>query len=205
MHSTGLWWYIFFPVQFTVVNVNFGVKFVNVEQIQHLVESVKKFYGIVLDTTGSKYCGITLEWDYKNITVDLSMPNYVPTKLKGFDRPNPPRPQHAPHKAPPRFSILTKTCTCWQITPIFKITHKTYTTLLTIFLILWTGDRPNYNQNPQQISDAKICTDRKDRPGCKTLSLLLCHTSWFQNNIFCIRNYPTSPLRRVIHEWDQGT
>ena len=32
------------------------------------------------------------------------MPNYVPTKLKEFDHLNPSRPQHAPHKAPPRFS-----------------------------------------------------------------------------------------------------
>ena len=60
-----------------------------VDQLQNLVGSLKKFYEIVLDPTGRKYCGITLEWDYENITDDLSMPNYVSTKLKYFDRPNP--------------------------------------------------------------------------------------------------------------------
>ena len=104
MHTLGLWRHIFHPVQFTLVVDNFGVKFVGVEQLWHLVESLKKFYEIVLDPTGSKYCGITLKWDYKNRTVDLSLPNYVPTKLKEFGQPNPLRPQHAPHKAPPRFS-----------------------------------------------------------------------------------------------------
>ena len=58
----------------------------------------------MLDPTGSKYCGITLEWDYKNRTVDLSMPKYVPTNLKDFGQLNPLIPQHAPYKAPPFFS-----------------------------------------------------------------------------------------------------
>ena len=82
MHTPGLWRHIFRPEQFTLVVDDFGVKFVGVEQLQNLVESLKKFYEIVLDPTGSKYCGITLEWDYEKRTVDLSIPNYVPTKLK---------------------------------------------------------------------------------------------------------------------------
>ena len=89
MHTPGLWRHIFRPVQFTLVVDDFGVKFVGIEQLQHLVESLNKFYEIVLDPKGSKYCGITLEWEYENRTVDLSMPNYVPTKLKEFDHPNP--------------------------------------------------------------------------------------------------------------------
>ena len=36
------------------------------------------------------------------------MPNYIPTKLNEFDHPNSLRPQHAPHKAPPRFSNSQK-------------------------------------------------------------------------------------------------
>ena len=109
MHTPGLWRHIFRPVQFTPVVDNFGVNCFGVERLQHLVESLNKFHEIVLDPTGSKYCGITLEWDHKNRTVELSMPNYVPTKLKEFDHPNPSRPQHAPHKVPPCFSNSQKT------------------------------------------------------------------------------------------------
>ena len=72
------------------------------------MESLNEFYEIVLDPKGRKYCGITLEWDYKNRTVDLIMPNYVPKKLKEFDHPNPSRPQHALHRSPPRFSKAQK-------------------------------------------------------------------------------------------------
>ena len=32
------------------------------------------------------------------------MPHYVPTKVKEFDHTKPSKPQHAPHKATPRFS-----------------------------------------------------------------------------------------------------
>ena len=70
MHTPGLWQHIFRPVQFTLVIDDFGVKFVVVEQLRNLVKSLKKFYGIVLDPTGSNYCGITLEWEYENRTVD---------------------------------------------------------------------------------------------------------------------------------------
>ena len=75
MHITGMWRHIFRPVQFTLVVDDFGVKFVGVDKLQHLVGSLKKIYEIVLDPLGRKYCVITLKWDYENRTVDLSMPN----------------------------------------------------------------------------------------------------------------------------------
>ena len=61
------------------------------------------------------------------------------------------------------FFQITKTWTRWRLTSIVKRTHKTYATDRRIFLILWTTNRPNYNQNPQQIGNTKICTDRKHR------------------------------------------
>ena len=54
MNTPGLWRNIFRPVQFTLVVDYFGVKFVGVKQLRHIVESLKKFYEIVLDPTGSK-------------------------------------------------------------------------------------------------------------------------------------------------------
>ena len=105
MHTPVLRRHIFRPVQFTLVVDDFGIEFVGVEHLQHLVDSLQKVYEIVLDPTGSKFCVITLEWYYKTKTVDLSMPDYVPTKLKEFDHPHPSRPQHSPHKSPPHFHI----------------------------------------------------------------------------------------------------
>jgi hypothetical protein len=58
---------------------------------------LRENYKITEDWTGEIYLGITLNWDYKNRTVDLSMRNYVSKALPKFQHPAPYRPEHAPH------------------------------------------------------------------------------------------------------------
>jgi hypothetical protein len=53
---------------------DFVVKYVGREHAEYLMERIKKKYNISSNWKGSAYCGLTLEWDYKNRTVDLSMP-----------------------------------------------------------------------------------------------------------------------------------
>jgi hypothetical protein len=53
-------------------------------------------YGISSDWNGTAYCGLTLEWDYKNRTVDLYMPGYIKA-LHKYQHPSPARPEHSPH------------------------------------------------------------------------------------------------------------
>ncbi|CAB9528638.1 expressed unknown protein [Seminavis robusta] len=50
------------------------------------------------DWTGSLYCGLTLNWDYTNRTVDLSMPGYITKALARFEHPHPNRAQNSPYK-----------------------------------------------------------------------------------------------------------
>ena len=47
--------------------------------------------------TGKRYCGLHLEWDYKNRTCDMSMPGYVIRALLRFVH-NAQRPEHSPHR-----------------------------------------------------------------------------------------------------------
>jgi hypothetical protein len=42
-----------------------------------------------------------LKWDYKKLTVDLSMPGYLSAALYRVQHPEPERPQHSPHKQHP--------------------------------------------------------------------------------------------------------
>jgi hypothetical protein len=67
MHDT-------FPISFSFVVDDFRVKYVGREHAEHLVTCIKKNYNISSDWNGSAYCGLALDWDYKNRTVDLSMP-----------------------------------------------------------------------------------------------------------------------------------
>jgi hypothetical protein len=60
--------------------------------------SIKHNYDISSDWTGSAYCGLKLDWDYINGTVDLSMPGYIKAALHKYHHPAPTRPEHAPHQ-----------------------------------------------------------------------------------------------------------
>jgi hypothetical protein len=74
-----------------------GVKYVDCEHAEYLMECIKKNYNISSDWKGSAYCVLTLEWDYKNRTVDLSMPGYIKAALHKYQHAAPARPVHAPH------------------------------------------------------------------------------------------------------------
>jgi hypothetical protein len=54
-------------------------------------------YKVTEDWTGSRYCGLAIDWDYDNGTCDISMPGYIERALQRFSHPNPTRPQHSPH------------------------------------------------------------------------------------------------------------
>jgi hypothetical protein len=44
------------------------------------------------------YSGMTLKWDYKNRTCDLSIPGYVSNDLSKFQHDTPNHPQHTPSR-----------------------------------------------------------------------------------------------------------
>jgi hypothetical protein len=73
-NTPGLWLHDTWPILFTLLVDDFGVKYVNSDDMQHLIASKKKNHSLTKDWTGDLYCGIKLEWDYVNCTVDTSMP-----------------------------------------------------------------------------------------------------------------------------------
>ena len=83
-HTTGLWTHVWRPVSFTLVVDDFGIKFVGNNHANHLKKTLKRWYDITTDWSGSKYVGISLKWDYKNRTLDTSVPGFVANKLNQF-------------------------------------------------------------------------------------------------------------------------
>jgi hypothetical protein len=96
-HTHGLWTHDTRPISFSLVVDDFGVKYVCREHAEHLMACIKKSYNISSDWNGRAYCGLTLEWDYKNRTVDLSMPVYIKAALYKYQHAAPARPEHALH------------------------------------------------------------------------------------------------------------
>jgi hypothetical protein len=73
------------------------------------MECIKKNYNISSDWKGSAYCSLTLDWDYKNRTVDLFMPGYIKAALHKYQHAAPTRPEHAPHTwNPPVYGAKTQ-------------------------------------------------------------------------------------------------
>jgi hypothetical protein len=95
--TRGLWKHDTHPISFSLVVDDFRVKYVGREHAEHLMECIKKNYNISRDWKGSAYCGLTLEWDYKNRIVDLSMPGYIKKALHKYQHAAPACPEHAPH------------------------------------------------------------------------------------------------------------
>jgi hypothetical protein len=98
---SGLWEHDWHPVWFTLVVDDFGVKYVGKEHALHLQSVIESYYPLSTDWTGNRYIRITLDWDYTNTKVHLSMPGYVAKALKLFQHTCPTAPQHSPFPTKP--------------------------------------------------------------------------------------------------------
>jgi hypothetical protein len=108
-YTHGLWTHDTRPISFSLVVDDFKVKCVGREHAEHLMVCIKKKYNISSDWNGTAYCGLTLDWDYKNRTVDLSMSGYIKVALHKYQHHAPTRPEHAPHRwHPPIYGAKTQ-------------------------------------------------------------------------------------------------
>ena len=86
------------PIKFCLCVGNFGIQYHNQQDAQHLIDALRKNYSITIDWNGSNYCGMQLDWDYKNRHMDISMPGYIPKLLNRIKHEQPTKPVHAPHQ-----------------------------------------------------------------------------------------------------------
>ena len=96
-HAPGLFLHRTRPISFTLCVDDFGIKYIHQEDLDFLINTLQKDYKITIDLKGANYLGLTLQWDYTNRTVDISMPGYIEQTLTRFQHPTPTRPQHSPH------------------------------------------------------------------------------------------------------------
>ena len=100
-YTPGLWRHVWRPITFCLVVDDFGIKTVGLTHAKHLKTELEKHYDVSMNWKGDLFCGVQLNWDYKNRTVDLSMPDYVQKALIKFGHKPPQKPQHSPYQAAP--------------------------------------------------------------------------------------------------------
>jgi hypothetical protein len=101
------------------------VKYVGLEHVQHLLDCLQAQYTVPTDWSGTKYCGLTLEWDYVACIVNLSMPGYIAKALNRFQHPPPGKPEHSPHPwTAPTYGALTQLSAPGSTSPTLATTEK---------------------------------------------------------------------------------
>jgi hypothetical protein len=111
-HTPGLWLHQTRPISFTLVLDDFAVKYVGKQHTDHLRNALLKTCELKTDWAGTVYSGITLKWDYKNRTCDISMPGYVSNVLRKFQHDAPKHSQHTPSRyTTPVYGIKTQYAT----------------------------------------------------------------------------------------------
>jgi hypothetical protein len=95
--TPGFWQHKWQPISFTLVIDDFRVKCINKTDAQHLLAVLKQDYECDTDWEGTRYISLTIDWDYKNRKVHLSMLGYIDKALIRFNHTPPHKPQHQPH------------------------------------------------------------------------------------------------------------
>ena len=121
-NSVGMWTHESKPIQFCLCVDDFGIKYQNKQDVEHLITALKLNYNITIDWSGRNYCGLTLDWDYHAKHVDISMPGYIHKLLTRLAHPPPSRPRHAPHAwAQPVFGRHVQSGTPSDTSPLLPI------------------------------------------------------------------------------------
>ena len=67
------------------------------ENVQHLLDTVRKYYKCSCDWKGERYCRLTIKWDYEGQNVHILMPGYVCKALTRFQHTPSTKRQDQPH------------------------------------------------------------------------------------------------------------
>ena len=82
---------------------NFGVKYTRRKDAEHLLRILEtEFTAVSTDWEGTLYCKITLEWNYSERWLDISMPGYIKKVLQKYLHESPAKPQHSPYIIAPK-------------------------------------------------------------------------------------------------------
>jgi hypothetical protein len=99
-HTHGIFTHETHDITFSLVVNDFDIKYIHSRDTQHLINTLDSLNEITTNWTGSKYLRLTLDWDYKARTLDISMPGYIEKALQHFFHPLPPCPNTRPTLGP---------------------------------------------------------------------------------------------------------
>jgi hypothetical protein len=126
--TPGLWKHDTRNLYFALVVDDFGVKYTNRADAEHLMTTLTTIgYKVSQDWEGTRYCGLTLTWDYNAGHVTLSMPGYVERALQRFQHNPPKRHEPSPHDwNQPQYGAKVQYTNAPDVTPFLDAANKTH-------------------------------------------------------------------------------
>ena len=83
-HTPGLWFHNTCNTLFSLVVDDFFVQYTSKEDADHFLSALQDEYPITANMDAKTYIGINLKWDYINIKLTFSMPEYFWKALHKF-------------------------------------------------------------------------------------------------------------------------
>jgi hypothetical protein len=118
-HTPGLWLHKTRPIAFSLIVDDFAIKYLGKQHADHLRDALLYSYELTTDWEGQVYSGMSLKWDYKNRTCDISMPGYLANVLSKFQRETSKQPQHTPScYITPVYGANTQYATQYETSPL---------------------------------------------------------------------------------------
>jgi hypothetical protein len=59
----GFWKHKTKSIQFVLVVDDFGIKYINKDDLDHLIQTLEKYYDVAVDLDGKEFVKIELDWD----------------------------------------------------------------------------------------------------------------------------------------------
>ena len=97
-HTPSLWCHFTYDTAFALVVDDFGIRASSQLAVDHLMPALRDKYIITVGTSGSRYVGFNLDWNYSLRHVTLSMPDYVIHALHRLQLDLPHRSCQSPHR-----------------------------------------------------------------------------------------------------------
>ena len=64
VRTPALWKQKYRPITFTLRVDDFGITYIGLQHVNHLLNALQDLYSITCDWKGELYLGLTLKWDY---------------------------------------------------------------------------------------------------------------------------------------------
>jgi hypothetical protein len=95
--TPSMWSHTTRDITFCLMVDDFGIKYTNCCDADHLLTALEELSTVTIDWTGSLYLAMHMAWDYIHHTINISAPGYVAKALDRFQHRTLVRPHYSPH------------------------------------------------------------------------------------------------------------